>query len=633
MKKSKFKLAFVLSGLLLFGGCFKSDSNLKNGDHDYWSKRAWLDKTARSLRYGSPLSPSDDIDSLMAKPKEQVIDYFMKDHKFIDTVIDFNQFFLGLKQPSVYQINIDGSKTYGSSKLSAQSISSAINLWEGKDYFALFSPIQPLYIHQKLTPIDPQYNPEKIPDAQYRDLAFEKAIGKVDLLFKLILNSKLNSVDASKFCADYKFDYVGATEELSHAGLPNELVNQFGSSSLSFAIGCFIDLRFFDYDRILNELSIFKKKLQNFNDKLFLLRLQNTRPINSPLDILTIKDKEYGIEIRPDLFSAETWEALPNSSTNFNRKRAAYVLKTYFCDDLTPINVAMPSEHAGDKHASDPACASCHYKMDPMAGFFRNTGPGGENLEGLGLMVFNDQLVIQNASYVNYMNSWKTPEGLGRKWNIGYIRSAIDHSRNVYGENLSDLSAIINTSLEVKQCLTKRMAEYFLGKDQVYDLGWINSLAQKFEVAAKSQSPGATSAAFKDVTKELLLSQTFSTADPQPDKCYDFAPGQTASSLPCEISFIIQNNCVQCHSSQGASGGLDLSSWSIQSNGETNFRHISRSGEQQSKKTTFDKLLESLTISNSAKQMPMGKFMSNNDRAQIYKWLNKEAQSKSGGNP
>ncbi len=66
--------------------------------------------------------------------------------------------------------------------------------------------------------------------------------------------------------------------------------------------------------------------------------------------------------------------ALANSSTNYNRKRAAYVLKRFFCDDLNPVGFEDPAEHIGGAHGSQTSCYACHYKLDPMAGFFRNHG-------------------------------------------------------------------------------------------------------------------------------------------------------------------------------------------------------------------------------------------------------------------
>src|SRR5258705_3776720 len=73
-------------------------------------------------------------------------------------------------------------------------------------------------------------------------------------------------------------------------------------------------------------------------------------------------------------FGFEQGMALGNSSTNFNRKRSAYVLKRFFCDDLIPIGFESPQEHVSGAHGSQTTCFACHHKLDPMAGFFRSYG-------------------------------------------------------------------------------------------------------------------------------------------------------------------------------------------------------------------------------------------------------------------
>src|SRR5213075_2959878 len=82
------------------------------------------------------------------------------------------------------------------------------------------------------------------------------------------------------------------------------------------------------------------------------------------------------------------WPTAPATSTNFQRKRASYVLKTYFCDDLTPLSIT-PAEEANDAgvadggdggapppdvHASNANCQACHYRLDPIGALFRNRG-------------------------------------------------------------------------------------------------------------------------------------------------------------------------------------------------------------------------------------------------------------------
>jgi hypothetical protein len=66
-----------------------------------WQKRYWLEKAARLLRNGHGLSDEDDIDALSNMSPDAVIDKFMADPRFADTVLDFNLHFLGFKLEDV----------------------------------------------------------------------------------------------------------------------------------------------------------------------------------------------------------------------------------------------------------------------------------------------------------------------------------------------------------------------------------------------------------------------------------------------------------------------------------------------------------------------------------------------------
>ena len=66
-------------------------------DEAVWQKRWWIEKTARILRGGYGLGPSDDINALLALPEEEIARRFMKDVRFGDTILDFNMYFLGFK--------------------------------------------------------------------------------------------------------------------------------------------------------------------------------------------------------------------------------------------------------------------------------------------------------------------------------------------------------------------------------------------------------------------------------------------------------------------------------------------------------------------------------------------------------
>ena len=627
---------WVLAALISFTSCTRSESSIKNTDPEFWAKRAWLEKASRAIRFGDGVSPSEDVDSLMSKSKEQIIDLFMQDKRFIDTVVDFNLFYLGLKDKSFFYTMPDGARTYIGVELSPHAFTAARAVWEGKDYFSIFDMNQPFYLQYGLDSISAEKNPTNKPEREYRLEALNQSLRETDSLLDFIKSAKDHQgADRKVFCEEAGKKLNSISDAIERSGVSFQIRDRFTGfgSSKQLIFGCFVDPSSLHFEAILKETLVFKERLFKLKDILDFPGVVTPPKVQTPLEIVAIKDGAFGIPDDDVFFTDQTWVLLPNSSTNYNRKRAAYVLKNYFCDDLTPINVALPSMHTGNKHASDPSCASCHYKMDPMAGFFRNIGFIGNDFENTNALLFDDGATFKNEALNTYLSAWLAPTEAGRKWNVGYIRSATDSSRNSYGESLRDLVTIIKNSSEVKQCLTKRMTEYFLGKDQVYDTEWVNSLAQRFEQAKANPNTGDSSQAFKEITKSLLLSNTFVKADPEKNQCYDFAPGHENSTLPCEISYLIKKNCVQCHSSNGAAGGLDLSSWKTQGNGETNFSYLDAAGLQHSKKSTFGKLLESLSTADESKLMPLGMFMSPNDRAQIYKWVSREATSVSGGRP
>lgn len=638
-------LTLVISVLT---ACYQTDSSLQGSSdkkpldkvsldgessEDLWAKRAWIDKAARSLRYGEGISPAEDVDSLMSMPKDEIIEYLMKDLRFLDTILDFNLFFLGLKNDSLYRIerpaqNVE-SRNYDIMSLSPASLSSARAVWENGDYFKLFSFEHPFYNDELFYEVPTDRKSPGQSDRDYRLDNINLALDNYRQLLVLLDQRIEQGGGAKEFCEKFSEIHSSIENNLYKTEFPRQLINNFtGISTPDFdlQIACFFSdtLDFVKFKGVLARQMERVVKLVAIVDH---PNVSTPQVVKSPLDILTFQNGDFGIESKPDIFSFQSWFKLPNSSTNFNRKRAAYVLKTYFCDDLTPINIALPSSHAGNKHADDPSCASCHYKMDPMAGFFRNRGIFGSNFENKNIMLFDDQALFQGEKYNSYMNTWKAPSELGREWNVGYIRSATDPKKNSYGDSIADLMKIIRTSNEVKQCLTKRMTEYFLGSDQVYDAGWVSSLAKNFEAADKSGDAGASSQAFKEVVKKLLLSNTFVKQDPEKNQCYDYAPGEEVSSLPCEVSFLINKNCVQCHSANGAAGGLDLSTWSKRGTGELNFSHIDRNGIQQTKSQTFEKLITSLSTNDKEKLMPLNKFMAPTERAQIYKWIERESST------
>ena len=332
--------------------------------------------------------------------------------------------------------------------------------------------------------------------------------------------------------------------------------------------------------------------------------------------------KTFDTSLFPELMDWEYFNfafagsRLTNSSTNRNRKRAAYVLKRFFCDDMLAIPVEDIEGHTEGKHGSDPACNSCHYRLDPMAGFFKDRGILFSDFSKSNFIVFDDNATVAKDEYVK---PWRAPESSGREWDIGYIRSLRKSSLNSYGESFDDLFALLRQAPEVRQCLVRRMFEYSTSPDQLIDGGYLNYVTGKFNQMAKENSARA----FKQTLKTLLLSKTFAEADPARDQCYDFEPNYNPENAPpCQVAYIIQTNCKGCHSSSSRQvGGLSLSNWMDLGNGEKSFEHLDAEGKQIARKETMQRMLDRISSTDVKKRMPKGD-MSVVHRDLLFRWLN-----------
>ncbi|HUP57643.1 MAG TPA: hypothetical protein VM598_09345, partial [Bdellovibrionota bacterium] len=316
------------------------------------------------------------------------------------------------------------------------------------------------------------------------------------------------------------------------------------------------------------------------------------------------------------------WIELLNSSTNLERKRGAYVLKHFFCDDLTPVNVVVPDNHAGDGHSSDPSCYSCHYKLDPMSGFFRTIGNVGADYSAGPQIRFDDGVRV---AVDEYLSNWRADPASGRKWEVGYVRSSQYPEHNVYGETMQDLFGIIRTAPEVKKCVVKRMHQYFVGESQAVDPGYLEHLSKGFIEGAASSS----SKAFRETLYKLVTSNAFVASDPRRGECYDHEPGSNpANKPPCRVSYLLEKNCVGCHGKTTPSGRLDLSSWIPLADGSMSFPHLDASGSQLSRAETLKRIDERMTTSDPDRRMPYNRYIPSDDQVQIVSWIGSQLKKK-----
>jgi hypothetical protein len=573
-----------------------------------------MDKAARTILYGSAGLTDDEALALIPLSKEQIVDKLMEDRRFYDTVVDFNMFFLQMKMEDLRHHQ---NSSFRNEVLFNQSVVvSAMETFRGGDYFKLFDWVQNYLV---VEPVNQRiYIEQDEGQVVSRDTIASEIRSSIDDWIKFIERTQ----DVQQLCNAIEEEVDGSERlvvKLSRAGIPYDIARLF-EDSLKIIIACRVlsgvnDIRYNLRAEIMQQAKVRKKAFEKL--EALLPVYESSTPVGL-VDYKLFDPNQIGFvdDVFRESKSFLFWTNKTNSSTNFNRRRAAYILKTYFCDDLTPVAFVAANNHSKDRHASDPGCAACHYKLDPMAGFFKTRGFLGIDFKKDDFLIHDDQLLRHGEDLKRYYAHWAATNGQSRVWNIGYIRSVGDESKNSYGEDMRDLFRIIRDSPEPKLCLTRRLAEYTLGTQQVYDREWLEHLAKEFD-----RAKGSSAAAFKQVFKSFVLSQTFAKADPVKAECYDFAPGSQASSLPCEISYIITKNCQSCHN-QGSD--LDLSQWT----GEQ-FKHEDKEGVLLNPAQSFMQIKERLESKDSAKIMPP-QHMDPVERADLFKWISLELGKTTG---
>jgi hypothetical protein len=335
-----------------------------------------------------------------------------------------------------------------------------------------------------------------------------------------------------------------------------------------------------------------------------------------PFDLSAFPTKQKWLS-----FGFEQGMALGNSSTNFNRKRSAYVLKRFFCDDLIPIGFESPQEHTSGAHGSQTSCFACHHKLDPMAGFFRAYGAYFFDYGRAPDIIFDD---LASKERPLYEAVWKAAKNTQRQWEVGYIRSSRWERHNDYGSSIADLSRIVRTAPEVKRCLMKRLHEYVVSEGQAVDSGYLDHLTREFTAEAATNS----SAALKNAMLRILENSAFEQVDADPKQCYDLAPGEEAGpGPPCRVASILSRNCGQCHNAGGEDGAerLDVGSWIPAPDGRNRtFRHAGTDALQLTAQESMSRIIERLSSFDQKSRMPKGRVMPNSERQELFLWAQQE---------
>lgn len=541
--------------------------------------RSWIGKVARKLRNGAGLSWDDDMDALLRMSRAEVVEYFMRDRRFFDTVLDFNLFFLGFKPT---EVQISGIQYYASAAYDfPQALTAAKAVADGGDYFTLFDLQQASYLPPFGEPTIPSYLNEAaqgLDRSKRRALLVSTIMEYLDKLQATFGSGPTFNKDqgCALFISVETFSkFFPAVNGLGPAAGIGLDTNQLFAKLFSACNGANLGESF-----IADALAQFRARTLRLSGEMDHLD-------ESRYQIASVSDVRSLDGVSRSELPFNFWSIKTNSSTNYNRKRAAAILKTYFCDDLTPVNIVAPDVHGNDQHGSDPSCQACHYKLDPMAGFFRDQGLAGSSFPAQNLLVFDDGAVVSGASYDAYMNSWK----VNGSWNVGYVRSLRDPRLNSYevdhDQPLSELFRIIREAPEVKACLVKRMSEFFISQEQVFDGAFLSDLTRT--LSQPSQSSGEN---FKELVRRLMLSETFAAENPNPRVCYD-PPGAEAQGALCEVAFIIKTRCAACHAE-----GFALDDPTVQA-----------------------KMLDRLQSPDPERRMPLRMDMPDTERVALIKWL------------
>jgi mono/diheme cytochrome c family protein len=574
-----------------------------------WEKRRWIDKAARKLRLGRGIAPGE-MDALAALEPEQVVRKLMDDPLFPDTILDFNLSFLGMKRDRVRT----DTGNYSSAIFHApNAIAAARAFYDGGDYLArLLQFEQPLYLPPLVKPTPLVPGDETLDPEVLRALNFQRVLDWFD-----------RALSAAQAAPDAASAIVAGCREVKNAGLGYAFYYTGYGTTVTIWLG-----QDRDFLGQISEICGMPTPpafdligaLRSARAKVELLRSQvdawlpKNYTVRDLRDLRALDLKPLQLSVPWSMFDVVNGIGLANSSTNYNRRRAAFVLGRFFCDDLTPINVTASDDHAAGAHASDPSCQSCHYKLDPMAGFFRSLGIQFQSFAGMKTLRFDDLSVVDREQYES---AWKAPAGSPRTWQVGYVRSTDYDQLNDYGSDLPDLFAIIRKAPETRRCLNRRLFEYFVADNQAVDAGYLDYLTQEFNRTAATDSVQAV----RETVSRLVLSRSFSETDPVGDRCYDYAPGTDPTGLPpCKVAYLLEKNCRTCHSPASMKGGLDLTRWVTLPDGKPGFIHLDASQKQRTRRETFEAMVNRLDTPDPAQRMPLKKYMSSADREAIYLW-------------
>jgi hypothetical protein len=600
-------LALAVAAALGGGAACSTPSESIDGNESAQTeldKADWLEKTAKVLRDGDGLGPDDDVAALMAMSKSDVVDLWMKDPRFGDTVLAFNLYFLGRSVDQVKTANPAGGVSYAPIAFEfPQTLAAAKAVIEDGNYYELFNGTPPEFTLLPKLDLPPDNERETV-------LA--------------MMDEAIASVGAARATACSTFNQAGlrATKRLRVLG--SNLWMQIRKTWFAPQPGFPLSVDCEPGSTVTTEaLTTSMRAVRTAIEGIWKSAEARQAPkdvVKSVHDFSTISLDSQGLPPLVKPLGQTFFTTLPASSTNFHRKRAAYMLKTYFCDDLTPLELpATEGDGGSDVHASNPNCQSCHYRLDPIGALFRDIGGAGVDFTGKDAIVFDDNIMFSGAAHDQYLGQWRNADGSYRAgyWIIGNDgRPKRDPAwTDADGDKLPGFWNFVRRSKVVKSCLVRRLSEYVLGPKQVYDREWLAQISSSLKDGPNS------GAAFKQVFKSLVLSKTFSVHNPEQGTCYDVPADAPAERAPCAIAHVVSSQCAGCHDSTAGFGHLDFTKWVDVGGGVYSWPHLGEDGAQLPRAESLERIKDRITNPNLTLRMPKARAMPAEDFTTLRDWL------------
>jgi hypothetical protein len=319
---------------------------------DPWEKSRWIHKVAKALGQEVGLDEGDSLNQLLQMEREQIVDVFMNKPTFGDASLAAFLHFFGRSVDTLKVVDpySSGFRYHAMAFAVPQALASARNILNDQ-HLEMFAA-HPSLILAPMSPPVPIFG--DLPEAEQRARILAAMLGKLESSI-----ASLAAGDKEKSC-DQLYDLYEVVEDqlgFSYAGFDPRLEEAIRSEWLAMLVDdpwgysmrpTLCNRSDTSTEDLRAPLVAIKAAYQALFDQ-----IPGAGPVRSVNDLIAFTTPST----LPPLTQAFTregfWEKLRNTSTNYNRKRSAYMLRTYFCDELGPITVGCYVEpgvpHSGWK--------------------------------------------------------------------------------------------------------------------------------------------------------------------------------------------------------------------------------------------------------------------------------------------